>query len=80
MGGMGFGLGMGFFGWLWMLLFWGALVILAIWLIGLLFPATRKQSNDSSASLSAPEILKIRYARGELTEEQYQQMLHTIQQ
>lgn len=76
---MGPGLGMGVFGPIWMLLFWGGLIILAIWLIGLLFPSAKNQSNDSSTPLEAQEILKARYARGELTREQYQEMLETLQ-
>ena len=78
---MGFGLGMGLFGFIGMLLFWAGLIILAIWLVGLLFPSTKiKQESDSQRSLSAPEILKRRYAQGELTAEQYQEMRQTIQQ
>ena len=83
MNGMGFDSGMWFYGWLWMLLFWGVLIALAIWLVRLLFPTAKTPSNNSSnntPSPSAQEILKNRYARGELNEEQYQQMLHTIQQ
>lgn len=68
---------MGGFGFIWMLLFWGILIALAIWLIGRLFPTAR---SDSGENPSAREILKRRYARGELTEEQYQQMLQTIEQ
>jgi putative membrane protein len=76
MGHMGFG--MGFFGWIWMLLFWVAIIALAIWLIGLLFPSAKKQSDQQNDSPSAQEILDIRYAQGELTEEQYQKMSQTI--
>jgi len=77
---MGFGLGMGGFGLIWMLLFWGALILLAVWLVSLLFPAAKKPDQDDSNSHSAPEILKQRYARGELNQEEYQQMADTIQQ
>jgi putative membrane protein len=76
MGHMGFG--MGFFGWIWMLLFWVAIIALAIWLIGLLFPSAKKQGDQQNDSPSAQEILDIRYAQGELTEEQYQKMSQTI--
>ena len=79
MGNMGFGFGMGLLGWIWMLLFWGALIALAIWLIGLLFPSTKKQNGQQNDSLSAQEILDIRYAQGELNEEQYQQMSQNLQ-
>lgn len=76
---MGYGVGMGVLGWLWMLLFWGGLIVLAIWLIGQLFPAAKNQSRLSNEPTSALEILKARYAKGELTQEQYQEMLHTIE-
>lgn len=73
------GLGMGFFGWIWMLLFWGALILLAVWLVALLFPAA-KQSREKEDSLSASEILKTRYAKGELSQEQYHEMLQTLRE
>ena len=79
MGNMGFGFGMGLLGWIWMLLFWGVVIALAIWLIGLLFPSTKKQNGQQNDSLSAQEILDIRYAQGELSEEQYQQMSQNLQ-
>ncbi len=70
------------FGLIFMILFWVGLVALAIWLIGLLFPSAKKQDNagDSGTPASAQEILKTRYARGEITQEQYQDMLQTLQQ
>jgi len=72
-------MGLGF-GFIWMLLFWGGLIVLAIWLIGILFPsASKKASDDIVASPSAQEILKTRYANGELTTEEYLEMLNTIQ-
>jgi putative membrane protein len=90
---MGFGFGMGIFGLLLMILFWGGLIALAVWLVSLLFPtaartpegisegasSTKQPDNSNIHSPSAQEILKARYARGELTQEQYQQMLQTIQ-
>lgn len=78
---MGFGFGMGFLGFIWMFLFWAGLIILAIWLVGLLFPSTKTRPDPTNQrTLSAQEILKMRYARGELTTEQYHEMLQTIQQ
>jgi uncharacterized membrane protein len=54
---------------------------LAVWLIGVLFPTTNKKAGeDTVASPSARDILKTRYANGELTTEEYQEMSHTIQQ
>ena len=70
------------FGLIFMILFWVGLVALAIWLIGLLFPLAKKQDDAAANSTptSAQEILKTRYARGEITQEQYQDMLHTLQE
>jgi len=61
---MGFGMG---FGAIFMLLFWG----LIIWLIVTLVNANqlgRKESEDSQS------ILKRRYASGEITKKQYEEM------
>lgn len=69
---------MGGFGLIWMLLFWGVLILLAIWLVSLLFPAVKKSEPPADMPASAVEILKERYARGELTREEYQQMVNTI--
>jgi uncharacterized membrane protein len=67
-------------GLIWMLLFWGGLIVLAVWLIGQLFPAIKEPNEDIDRPLSAEEILKTRYARGELTAAEYYDMLKTIQQ
>ena len=69
----GFGMGLG--GGLLMVLFWIVLIVGAVWLVRGVFP-TRQQPPMSSAQLepSADEILKQRYARGEITKEQYEQI------
>jgi putative membrane protein len=71
--------GMMLFGGLFMLLFWGgvvALIVLAVWT---LTRADGSRSGGSASSSShtsgrALEILKERYARGELTKEQFDTM------
>ncbi len=69
------GMGFGLFGLLLMLLAWGLLIALAVWLISALFPRTDKESTSSlHESLSAREILERRYARGEINREQYELM------
>jgi uncharacterized membrane protein len=75
---MGVGLGMGGFGFIWMVLVWVGLIVLGIWLVGLLFPSIKEQTHRSSPS--AQDVLKTRYAQGELSLEQYQEMLKTVQQ
>jgi putative membrane protein len=76
---MGYGY-MSMWGWLWMLLFWSGLIVLVIWLISRLFPTTKQQDSHSDTPPSAREVLDMRYARGELTQEQYQQMRQTLQE
>ncbi len=62
-GMMGFGMGFGF---IFMLLFWG----LIIWLIVTLINASQSNKNEQD-SLT---ILKRRYASGEITKRQYEEM------
>ena len=66
-GGWGWGLGMGIGG-LAMLAFWGALIVGVVWLM-------RALSDDRSPQSRTPlDVLKGRYAAGEITREQYEQM------
>lgn len=53
--------------WLWMTAFWIGVVALAVWAAGRLFPSV-----PSPRARTPREILDGRYARGELTREQYQ--------
>lgn len=62
---MGWGMGLG---WLLMLLFWLLVIGGVVWLIVYL---TRGQTR--AAGPSALEILKHRYARGEINKEEYEQ-------
>ncbi len=64
-GMMGFGMG---FGAIIMVLFWGAI----IWLVISLINAGTQKSEETSESALA--VLKKRYARGEITKEQYLEM------
>jgi putative membrane protein len=63
---MGFGWGMGFFGWIFMGLFWVGIAILAGWAILALVPGIRARTETPE------EILDRRFAHGELDVEQYQ--------
>ena len=62
--------GMGFIGILLMVLFWGGL-------IGAIFPATNRHP-AAPRSLSTAEILKQRYARGEITADEYHEIQQTL--
>lgn len=74
---MGFGFGIGG---IMMVIFWVVVVGLAVWLLSLLFPrathsVTPNGSPQRTGALESPaEILKQRYARGEITKEQFEQM------
>jgi nucleoside-diphosphate-sugar epimerase len=51
----------------------------SLWLVALLFPAVKTgQNHGNDHSPSPPEILKERYAKGELTTAQYREMLEII--
>ncbi len=69
----GFGMGFGWFGFLMMAIFWIAIIAAALWFIRNLFP-----QNNNTNSGEMPDtpltILKKRYARGEISKEEYEKM------
>lgn len=84
MSGMMGGTGMMGFGFLLMLLFWGGVIALAVWLVSLLFPGAASHSTSTldgngRKGETALEILKKRYARGELSRQEYQQMREDLE-
>ena len=66
------GMGFSFTGLLVMLLFWGGVIVLAVWLVGLLFPRHARPLASGKRDLNARQILDRRYARGEISREQYE--------
>ena len=70
-GGMMWGWGYGFFGWLMMLLFWGLIIAGAVLVIRWLVDQTRSPALGSETAL---DVLKRRYAKGEITKEQFEAM------
>ncbi len=69
---MGFGM---VFGLLFLVLIVGGVILLALWLVKGLFPAGSGPARPpSDPELSPQKILDQRYARGELTHEQYERM------
>ncbi|MFO7539832.1 MAG: SHOCT domain-containing protein [Chloroflexota bacterium] len=75
------GFSMGFNSCIWMILFWIAIIGGSIWLLTAIFPRTTSASNRDAASNSdSLEILKQRYARGELSKEEFDTMRHTLEQ
>ena len=73
MGGYGMMAGMGWLGLLLMALFWIGVILLVVWGLSNAFPG-RRQSPEPDAE----EILKRRYARGEISREEYLQASETL--
>ena len=69
-GGYGYGYGMGIFGWLFMLLFSGLIIVGLVLVVRWLWEQGRPAGGGGVGE--APlDILKRRYARGEITKEDY---------
>ncbi len=69
-------MGFGFMGAFFMLIFWGGLIALAVWIARELFG--ERQSGESKGFATPREILARRYARGEISREEYDLMLKDI--
>ena len=76
----GWGMGLGGFGFLWMAIFWLVILVAAIWLAGNLFPRSNTGQSPRSEPESAVEIVKRRYARGEISQEEYEATRHNLEQ
>lgn len=73
MGGFGNFFGVSLFGFLFMLLFWGLVIVGIVYLLRVLFEQSSR--SEKRAYPDKPlEILKGRYARGEITKEEYDLM------
>ncbi len=75
---MGWGMGFGIFWVFFMLLFWVILILGAVWLVRAVFGNGRPRQSGNEPQ-NAREILDQRYARGEITREQYEIMKKDIQ-
>jgi len=73
------------FGLIFMLVFWVAIIALAVWLLSSLFPQAKGPppppftAQHSDQSESPLEILKQRYARGEITKAEYEEMRRDLE-
>jgi len=72
-GMMGGGYGMGWFGSIIMIAFWIAVIVGIVLLIRWLIISTRATSHGTSSGESALQILKKRYARGEINKEEFEE-------
>ena len=74
------GFGFGGFGFILMAVFWVTIIALAIWVLGKIFPrvtgssSLRSEQRRSDLSLSPQDILKQRYARGEVSKAEFDEM------
>lgn len=74
------GFGFGGFGLILMAVFWVAIIALAVWVLGRIFPKVMGSSSSHSSegrndlSQSPQEILKRRYARGEVSKAEFDEM------
>ncbi|MFC1523267.1 SHOCT domain-containing protein [Thermodesulfobacteriota bacterium] len=65
-----YSMGMGFGMPLFMIFFWGMIILVIAYLVKFLFT----QGNKENTHESAEEILKKRFARGEISQEQFQRI------
>lgn len=72
------GYGMGGFGWLFMVFFWIVVFVLIFYFIKVLTQRRTGSEPHRNSRESADEILKKRYARGEISLEEYEQMKKNI--
>ncbi|NOZ26460.1 MAG: SHOCT domain-containing protein [Chloroflexi bacterium] len=80
---MGFGLGG--FGLIFMLFLWVVVIGLVVWLVGGLFPritntASPERATSRTSTAETPlEVLRRRYARGEISKAEYEQMRQALE-
>jgi putative membrane protein len=72
--GMMGGWGMGWFGGIFMMVFWILVLVGLVFLIKWLVQATNRVKSDAGSSNRALEILKERYARGEIDTAEFETM------
>lgn len=78
---MGMGFGLGGLGIILMLVFWLVVIGLAVWLVGNIFPRVTDtaRTHKRDISESPMEILQQRYARGEISKAEYNEIQKDLQ-
>ncbi|MEE8582642.1 MAG: SHOCT domain-containing protein [Dehalococcoidales bacterium] len=64
-----------FFGGFWMIVFWGAIIALIVWVV---IRLSRRDDTTSSSKVSALDTAKERYAKGEITKAEFDQIKKDI--
>ncbi len=70
-----YGWGMGFgFGWLFMIVFWVLLILGIVYIVKLIAGGTKKGEKEETAI----DILKKRYAKGEISKEEFEKIKNDL--
>ncbi len=72
------GYGMGGFGWIFMTIFWIVIFVLIFYFIKILAQKSSERDSAGKSQESAEDILKKRYAGGEIDREEYERMKKDI--
>jgi uncharacterized membrane protein len=78
--GWNMGFGVGIFGLMLMILFWGVIIWLIFWLIkqnmhtSNVYSASNKHSTSNNTYQSPKELLQLRFVNGEITKKEYHEM------
>lgn len=75
----GYGHGMGWFGTIIMIVFWVLVIVGIVFLIRWLSASTRSEGRGVRPEDSALEILRRRYARGEIKKEEFEEKRKSLQ-
>ncbi len=78
---MGYGWGMGVGGWIAMVIFWVALLVLIVWLVARAFSPRKSQpeaGENHGWKESADQVLDRRFAAGEIDESTYHRMREAL--
>lgn len=73
--GNGFGMGAGF-GWIFMILFWGLVILGGVYLVKILVGGS--SSGNPSSKESSEEVLRRRFASGEITKEEFEEAIAVL--